>query len=174
VNAVTMAFLVIGGVSVAVLVLALVAGGAVHFMHVHGAGPRGLPSIAGFVGAFGFVGAIGSELAPGGLRLPVALAAGIIAALPTAFFAGKLASAAMNMHTDATPTQQDVVGTTGIVVTPVPVGGYGEVRVAMAGHQMKFNAKADQPLPVGTHIMVVEAPTASSVFVEPTTPIIPG
>jgi membrane protein implicated in regulation of membrane protease activity len=77
----------------------------------------------------------------------------------------------MNMSTDATLTSHDLIGTVGVVITPVPVGGYGEVRLSVAGQQIKFNARSDQPLALGTRVFVIEVPTPTSVLVEPTPPV---
>lgn len=78
----------------------------------------------------------------------------------------------MDMPTDATPTQADVIGSLGVVIREVPEGGYGEVRVRLAGQFMKFHARADQALPMGAEILVVEAPSTTSVVVEPTTSLL--
>ncbi len=181
-------FLAIGGFALLLLVLSLIGGhlhlghphlgdvhfhtghGHVHFGHPDGGTELSLPVIAGFLGAFGFGGAIAATLAGGhgALALMVALVVGVLAAVPTAFLAGKLVHAAMNMATDATLSSQDLVGTTGVVVTPVPAGGYGEVRLAVAGQQIKFNARAAQPLALGTQVFVIEVPSPTSVLVEPT------
>ena len=91
-----------------------------------------------------------------------------MAAVPTAFLAGKLVNAAMNMATDGTLTSSDLLGMSGVVITPVPVGGYGEVRLAVAGQQIKFNARANEPLALGTRVFVIEVPSPTSVLVEPT------
>src|SRR6266540_3316332 len=94
---VTMTFLIIGGLGLAVL------------------------AVAGFVGAFGFTGSIAGYLAPGGTttRVIVACAAGMVAALPTGWLAMRLSRLAMHMRTDATPTRADLVGTLGVVGTRV-------------------------------------------------------
>ena len=49
----------------------------------------------------------------------------------------------------------------------MPERGYGEVRLAIAGQEIKFNARADQPLARGTRIFVIEVPSPTSVLVEP-------
>ena len=166
---VTMAFLVIGGIGLAVLVLSLLIGDLLQVGHADAGGPFSLPSVAGFVGAFGFAGAIAAEIIPGrGLDLPVALAAGLVAAVPTAWLAGRLTRAAMRMRTDPTPTRADLVGTLGVVVTPIPADGYGEVRVTLAGQPLKLYAKADHPVPYGARIFVIAAPSSTSVVVEET------
>src|SRR5262245_56621533 len=151
-DSVTTVFLVVGGIGVAVLAISLLVGDLVHFGHPDADGPFSLPAVAGFIGAFGFVGAIAGYLAPGGtgFRAVVVAVDGVIAAVPTAWLAIRLSRAAMNMRTDASPTTADLVGTLGVVVTPIPASGYGEVRVLLAGQPVKLNAKADSPLPLGT------------------------
>jgi membrane protein implicated in regulation of membrane protease activity len=148
--------------------------GHVHLGHGHVGDPDGgaelsLPVIAGFLGAFGFAGAVGATLSGGHGLLAVAVGsvAGLLAAVPTAFLAGKLVHAAMNMATDATLSSADLVGASGVVVTPVPEDGYGEVRLAVAGSQIKFHARAAQPLPLGAQVFVIEVPSPTSVLVEP-------
>jgi membrane protein implicated in regulation of membrane protease activity len=166
-------FLVIGGVGVAVLTLGLLGTEILHVGHPDVDGPVSLEAVAGFVGAFGFGGAIASELLGARTPGPVAAAAGVgaIAALPTAWLALRLSRAARNMRTDATPTRQDLVGALGVVVTPIPTAGYGEVRVRIGGQPVKFNARADRPLPLGAQIFVIEAPSDTSVVVEETSQI---
>lgn len=166
---VTTTFLIIGAVGVAVLAISLVVGDLLHFGHPDVDGPFSVPAVAGFTGAFGFAGAIGAGL---GASAPTAVLAaivtGMVAAIPTAWFAIKLSRAANAMRTDATPTREDLVGTLGVVVTPIPASGYGEVVVRLGGQPVKVNARAGQPIPIGTHVFVVEAPSSTSVIVEET------
>jgi membrane protein implicated in regulation of membrane protease activity len=188
-SAVVAVFLGIGGLALLLLILAL-AGGHLHVGHVHighlhvghlhvGHPPAGqahgtelsLPVLAGFLGAFGFGGAIAASLLPGRGALLAAVLVGLLAAVPAGWLAGRLVNAAINMPTDGTLTSGDLIGAVGVVITPVPDGGYGEVRLAIAGQQMKFNARADQPLALGTRIFVIGVPSPTSVLVEPTSPV---
>lgn len=189
-------FLIIGGFALLLLLLSLVGGGHLHLGHFHvghlhlghlhvghlhlghpdtghGGAELSVPVIAGFLGAFGFGGAIVESLLPGrgGTGLFIAIVIGLLAAVPTGWLAGRLVNAAMNMSTDATLTSGDLVGALGVVITPVPDGGYGEVRLAIAGQQIKFNARADRPLALGTRVFVIEVRTPTSVLVEPTPPV---
>jgi len=187
-SGIVVTFLALGGFALLLLVLSLIGGSHLHLGHLHfgqlhlghlhvghvqaghhGGGELSLPVISGFLGAFGFAGAIAATLAGGhgGVALGAAVLVGLLAAVPTAFLAGKLVNAAMNMATDATLTSADLVGATGVVITPVPDRGYGEVRLAIAGQEIKFNARADQPLARGTRIFVIEVPSPTSVLVEP-------
>jgi membrane protein implicated in regulation of membrane protease activity len=172
VNGATLVFLVIGGLGVLVLAVALFGGEFLHFGHVDlDSGLWSTEALAGFVGAFGFAGAIANELL-GGHGTAAAFGGatvGALAAVPTAYLAVRLSRAARNMHTDATPTRTDLVGTLGVVVTPIPRQGYGEVRVRLGGQPVKLNARADRSLPMGAHVFVVEAPSETSVVVEETT-----
>jgi membrane protein implicated in regulation of membrane protease activity len=168
-GAATMVFLVIGGLGAVVLTLSLLGGELLHFGQFDLPDLFSLEAIAGFLGALGFGGAIASELldarTPG--QVAVATAVGALAALPTAYLAMRLSRAARNMRTDATPTRADLVGTLGVVVTSIPATGYGEVRVRLGGQPIKLYAKADRPVPAGAQIFVIEAPSETSVVVEP-------
>src|SRR5690606_17793815 len=141
-NAATVTFLLIGGTGLVLLIASLFLG---DLDADADAGPFSLPSVAGFVGAFGLGGAI-----------------------PAAIGTVALARAASRMRTDATPTRMDVVGRLGVVVTPIPAEGYGEVRITLGGQPVKLNAKSDKPIPLGAHVFVIEAPTETSVVVEET------
>jgi membrane protein implicated in regulation of membrane protease activity len=181
---VTTMFLIVGGLGLFMLAGSLFHGGHVHFGHVHFHLPGrlhlghaghpaadtafSLPSIAGFIGAFGFAGAITTQLLhPQSAAIPSLI--GVAAAFPTAFLAARLTRAAMEMRTDATPTQSDVIGSLGVVIRSIPEQGYGEVRVSFAGQLMKFHARAAESLPAGTQILVVDAPSSTSVVVESAT-----
>lgn len=170
VSVVTLAFLVIGGVGVLVLAATLIFGEVFGLGHPDAFGPWSLEVIAGFIGAFGFVGAIANELLPGGTPVSglVAAVVGVVAAVPTGYLAWRLSRAARDMRTDATPTRADLVGTLGVVVTPIPAQGYGEVRVRLRGEPVKLNARADRPIAFGANIFVVEATSDTSVVVEET------
>jgi membrane protein implicated in regulation of membrane protease activity len=194
-DAVTITFLAIGCFSLLLLVLSLVGGhahlGHLHLGHLHvghlhvghlhvgthagTAGDSGgieltLPAIAGFLGAFGFGGAIAASLfdGHGAGTVLLALFVGLVLALPAAWAGGRLMRAAMDMNTDGTLQSSDLVGATGVVISPVPADGYGAVRLAVAGQQIRFNARSDEPLALGTRVLVIEVPTSTSVLVEPT------
>lgn len=173
VDTATLTFLVVGGAGVALLALGLLGSELLAAVHAGADAVVPLEAVAGFVGAFGFAGAAAAALTgpatPG--RWAVCAGAGVVAAVPAAVFAVRLSRAARDMPTDATPTRADLVGALGVVVTPVPAGGYGEVRVRLAGQPVKVYARADAPLPAGAAVFVVEAPTDTSVVVERTVPL---
>jgi membrane-bound ClpP family serine protease len=169
----TLVFLVIGGLGVLVLAIGLFGAELLSFGHPDIDGPISVEAIAGFTGAFGFVGAIANELLDARTAGSVAIAAigGVVAAVPTAYLTVKLSRAARDMRTDATPTRADLIGTLGVVVTPIPGGGYGEVRVRVGGQPVKLNARSAAPVPLGAQIFVIEAPSDTSVVVEQTSTV---
>lgn len=164
---VTVTFLVIGGLGVAMLALALFGGDLLPLGDADG--PLSMPSIGGFVGAFGFAGAIVAALTGGGLASVLfGLIAGIAVAIPAALGTMALARSAERMRTDATPTRADMVGRLGVIVTPIPPQGYGEVRISIGGQPVKLNARSDRAIALGARVFVVDAPSETSVVVEET------
>ncbi|WP_203712154.1 NfeD family protein [Asanoa siamensis] len=163
----------IGGAGALLLAVSLISDGFLHFVHVDLPEFFSVEAVAGFVGAFGFAGAITSEAvgASGAGAVVAAAGVGVLAALPTAYLAVRLSRAARDMHTDVTPTRADLVGTIGVVVTPIGTAGYGEVRVRLHGQPVKLYAKSDRPLPAGAEIFVIEASSETSVVVEPVHPV---
>jgi len=163
----TWIFLIIGGAGVAVLALALF-GTELDLGGQDVDGPITLEAVAAFAGVLGFGGAIANELIGGRTVVQIAAAGGLgsLAALPAGWLAARFSRAVRNMPTDTTPTRSDLVGAIGVVVTPIPSNGYGEVRVQLAGQPVKLNARADRPIASGTQIFVVEALSETSVHVE--------
>lgn len=166
---VTLTFLIIGAVGAAILFLALVVGDILHFASPDIDGPFSLPAIAAFIGGMGFVGAIPAALIPEAagspLRATISALVGLAGAVPLALLAAKLTSGLSNMKTDPTLTEADLSGALGVVITPIPDSGYGEVRVRVHGTDRKYAARAASPLGTGTNIFVVNALSASSVEV---------
>ncbi|MBF9130040.1 hypothetical protein I0C86_14115 [Plantactinospora sp. S1510] len=164
----TLIFLIIGASGVALLLLALLGTELAHIGNPDIDGPVSLEAIAGFAAVLGFGGAIACELLDARSFGQLAAAGGIgaLAAVPAGWLATRLSRAARNMHTDATPTRNDLVGSLGVVVSPIPNGGYGEVRVRVGGQPVKLNAKAERPIAIGAQIFVVEALSETSVLVE--------
>lgn len=163
-DAATVLFLVLGGLGVLLLALSLV---GVELFHLDSLVP--VEAVAAGLGMFGFVAAGASvALADGGA--PAVLGAGAIgaaAAVPAGWLALRLSRAVQRMRTDATPRRADLPGSIGVVVTPIPAQGYGEIRVTLGGQPVKLNARAAGPLPLGAQVFVIEAPSETSVFVEP-------
>ena len=172
-DATALAFLAVGGVGVLVLVLALVGGEIGHLGHPDADGPFSLPAIAAFVGGVGFGGAAASALLPdlpGVVTVLLCLVVGVVVALPLAAGAVKLASGLRDMPTAPTLTEGDLLGSQGVVVSAVPAGGFGEVRLSLGGQQLKYAARSEVALPTGTPVYVVDTPSPTSVEVVSTAP----
>jgi membrane protein implicated in regulation of membrane protease activity len=163
----TLVFLVIGGVGLAVLALGLIGGQLLGLLDVGIDATVSTETVAGFLGVFGFGSAVVSTVVqartPGELALSAAV--GLAAAVPATFLVARLSRAARDMPTDDTPSRSDLLGSLGVVVSPIPAAGYGEVRVRLGGHVFKLNARADQPIASGVQILVVEVPTDTSAVV---------
>jgi membrane protein implicated in regulation of membrane protease activity len=164
--------LVVGALGLGVLVLALLAGEIGDLGDVDG--PFSVPALAALVGGVGFGGAGAAALLPDGLpdvgRALLALAAGLVLAVPLAWVAVRLARGLRDMPTATTLTRHHLVGTQGVVVSDVPSPGYGEVRLVVAGQQLKYAARSDTPLRAGTPVYVVEALSETAVQVVSTAP----
>jgi membrane-bound ClpP family serine protease len=165
----TVLFLVIGGLGVLLLALSLL---GVELFDLDGFVP--LEAVAAGMATFGFAAAIASSSLDA-RTAPALLGAaglGVLAAVPAGWLALRLARAAERMRTDATPARDDLLGMLGVVVTPIPTQGYGEVRITLGGQPVKLNASADGPIQLGTQVFVISAPSETSVFVEriPLTP----
>jgi membrane-bound ClpP family serine protease len=159
----TVVFLIIGGLGVLILAIGLL---GLDFLDFDG--PVSVEAVAAMLGAFGFAAAVASATLDARTPLPLLAAGGVglAVAVPAGWFALRLANAARRMSTDATPVRDDLIGLIGTVVTPVPVNGYGEVRVMLGGQPVKLNASAAAGIPTGAQVFVITAPSETSVFVE--------
>jgi membrane protein implicated in regulation of membrane protease activity len=126
-----------------------------------GSGLFSAPVIGGFLAAFGF----GAALAMAALGTALAAAVGIGAGVLIGGAAGLLTRSLLRMPTDATPRTSDLVGKTGVVLTPVSESSFGQVRVSHHGQQLQLSARSDKVLPAGTRIVVVEVTSPTAVVV---------
>ena len=166
-------FLVVGALGLSVLLLSLVVG-EVGDLAGDADGPFSVPALAALLGGVGFGGAAAASLLPDGLpdagRALLALVAGLVLAVPLAWAVVRLSRGLRDMPTAETLTRHHLVGTQGVVVSDVPTPGYGEVRLVVAGQQLKFAARSDSPLRAGTPVYVVEALSETAVHVVSTAP----
>ena len=171
----TTVFLIIGGIGVAVLAASLIFGELFELVDIEADGPFSVAALSTFAGVFGFAAAATTAVLPdlGSLTLLIAVLVGIVAAVPAAWLAARLIRAAMNMRTDPTLNRDHLIGATGVVLTRIPENGFGEVQLRVAGQLMKFNARANRPLPEGTEVFVISAPSDTSVVVEPSDAMLP-
>lgn len=164
------AFLVIGAVGLAIIVLSLVVGGVLDglfglFDVDIGGGVFSAPVIGSFLAAFGFGAALIMFATDGNATI------GALGGLASGGVIGAIAlvmmRTLMDMPTDETVTTQGLEGTAGIVITPIPADGYGEVTIRHHGEQRKYNARAAHALPVGAQVQVSAVLSASAVLVAP-------
>lgn len=118
--------------------------------------------VGGFVSALGFGGAAALSLGAPDL---VALAVGLVAGAAFGFLGASLTRLIRGGGTDAVPAAEDLVGQEGVIVSEIPVDGFGTVRLRLGGHTLTFNARADLPLEAGSgvHVTSVLSPTAVAV-----------
>ena len=167
---------VAGLAGLAVLLLSLFLGelGELGIGHVDVDGWFSVPAAAALLGGVGFGGAAATSALPAdlsdGVTVLLALAVGLAVAVPLAWGAVRLSRALEHMPTQETLTREHLVGALGVVVSAVPSAGFGEVRLALAGQQLKFWARSDVPLPAGTPVYVVEALSETAVQVVSTAP----
>ncbi|EXG82693.1 hypothetical protein [Cryptosporangium arvum] len=164
----TAVYVLIGACGAGLLLLGLVGAGLLGLVSTGVGGASG-PTVAAFVGMFGFAAAGASLLldARGPGAVAAAGAIGVAAAGPTAALVIRASRWARDIPTDPTPGRADLVGAIGVVVTPIAPPGYGEVRVRVGGQPVKLHARADEALPLGADVFVVEATSHASVVVEP-------
>ncbi|SDF60562.1 hypothetical protein SAMN05660485_03734 [Blastococcus fimeti] len=166
-------FLVIGAIGLVVLLLSLFVG-EFDLGLGDADGPFSVPALAALLGGIGFGGAAATSLLPQDLPDAVAAllasAVGLVVAVPLAWGAVRLSGALTDMPTEPTLTRHHLVGAQGVVVSAVPSPGFGEVRLTLAGQQLKYSARSDVPLPTGTPVYVVEAISETAVEVVSTAP----
>lgn len=169
----TVAFLAVGSLGIVVLLLSMVVGEIGEFGG-DADGPFSVPAIAALLGGVGFGGAAATGLLPAtlpsGLSALLSALAGLVVAVPLAWGAVRLSRALRDMPTQETLTRHHLAGSQGVVVSAVPAGGFGEVRLALAGQPLKFAARSDVALPAGTPVYVVEALSETAVHVVSTAP----
>ena len=161
-NAGTWLFLIIGAVGVLIAAVAVLGGDLFDL----GDGFVNTEVIAALIGGFGFGAAAANEIVGDKAGLATVLLLGLAIGGLIAYLAWLASSRLRNMPTDATPNRDHLAGNLGVVVTPVPAEGFGEVLVRIGGQPMKLSARASRPLAFGSKIIVLEALSDTSVIVE--------
>jgi len=129
-----------------------------------GGGWLSAPAIGGFLAAFGFAAALAEPSLGTGAAAGVGTGAGIVVGAGVA----ALTRALLRMRTDPTPRTADLVGRVGEVLLPVGPARLGRVRVTHLGQQLQLSARADEAIPVGRQVVVVEVLSPTAVIVTPT------
>ncbi len=123
------------------------------------------PVLGAFLAAFGLFGWTSTEA----FDAPTVLAviAGVGGGVAMGYGAFRLTKALMHSPTDATPTTKALVGREGRVVTGASPGQLGEILVTMGGQPVKLSAVSDAELMRGLAVVVIDAPSATKVIVQP-------
>ena len=163
------AYIVIGAVGLAVVLVSLVLGDLLEgvfdaFGFDFGGGIFSAPVLGSFLAAFGFGAALIMFATGAGASL------GALGGLGSGVVVGGIALALMRglmrMPTDETVTTAGLAGSSGTVITRIPEDGYGEVVVRHHGKQHKYYARGDEPLAAGTPVEVTSVLSASAVMVK--------
>lgn len=158
-------FVVIGVIGIVVVLLSILLGDIVDGLFdldFLGGDLFSLASIAAFLGAFGFGGVISLAIVDvTWIAVAIGLVAGILAAWGAASFTGWL----KRSETQSTFFSMSMVGSSARVITDIPAGGFGEVRVLGTGQSRKRAARSDVPILAGTEVWIsaIVSPTAVEV-----------
>lgn len=158
------AFLVIGGVGILLLLVSLVAGDVLDGALDFGGDLVSGTALAGFLGAFGFAGALAFDASR---SVTVGIVVGLLVGVVAGLVVGWASSRLRRGGDEGTVRTADLPGREGAVVSAIPEGGLGEVSIVVAGHITKLNARAATALSPGTPIRVTAVLSATSVMVEP-------
>jgi membrane protein implicated in regulation of membrane protease activity len=157
------AFLVIGGIGVVLLLVSLVLGDLLEgvFGGLGGDLLSGA-ALSGFVGAFGFTAALAYDASG---STGIAVVAGIVGGVLIGALAGWLSLKLREGGDESTVRTSELTGRVATVTNDVPVDGYGEVSLVVAGHRTKLNAKSVAPLPMGTSVTITDVLSPTAVMV---------
>ncbi|MCY7400826.1 MAG: NfeD family protein [Nocardioides sp.] len=164
------AFMVVGVVGLALLLVSLVVGdlfdGALDAL----AGDAFSSAVIGaFIAATGF----GAAAVQGAVGTAIALPIGLVTGAAFAWFAWWLTRLLRDGSSDATLTTDDTIGRDGRVITQIPADGLGVVEILVGGHTVRLNARAEQSIEPGTPVHVTSVLTPTSVTVAPMWPELP-
>ncbi len=162
------AFIVIGTVGLAIVLITLLVGEVVDgifgaFDADAGGGIFSAPVIGSFLAAFGYGAAL--IMFTTGVGATAGALGGLGSGAVVGGFALLMMRSLMNMPTDETVTTRGLEGVRAVVITPIPESGYGEVTIRHHGEQRKYNAQAREYLPVGEQVEVTAVLSASAVIV---------
>jgi membrane-bound ClpP family serine protease len=161
------ALLIIGAVGVGLLLISLLFGdlldGVFEGFDIDTGGLLSTEVIGAFLGAFGFGGALLRNATT--LSWTLSIGGGVVAGLVVGAIAFMIVRLVVDMPTDATPRSADLAGKIGRVVTRIPPDGLGEITVLHAGHRVKMNARAHEPIAYGTDVVIIDVLSPTAVLV---------
>lgn len=158
-------FLTMGVIGLLVLLLSILLGDVidgVFDLDMLGGDLFSVAGIAAFLGAFGFGGVISLAI----LNVTwVAAVVGLVAGVFAAWGATALTRWLKRSEEHSTFKSHSMVGATARVITDIPAGGFGEVRILGSGQSRKRAARSDVPIQAGTEVWVsaIVSPTAVEV-----------
>jgi hypothetical protein len=163
------AFLIVGGAGLAVILMSLILGevveGLFDAIELDAGGIISGPALGAFLAAFGFGGALTLRATGGGVAAGVL--GGAAAGVVVGGLAGLITRSVMRMPTDRTFRSDDLIGVVGTVITRIPQDGLGEITLTHVGHLTKLNARSSQSVQAGRQVVVTAVLSSSAVFVEP-------
>lgn len=161
------ALLIIGAVGVGLLLISLLLGdlldGVFEGFDIDTGGVLSTEVVGAFLGAFGFGGALLRQATTVGW--PLAIGGGAVAGVVVGAIALMIVRMVVDMPTDETPRSADLAGKIGRVITRIPVDGLGEITVLHAGHHVKMNARANEPIASGADVVIIDVLSTTSVLV---------
>lgn len=158
-------FLTIGIIGIVVVLAALLLGDIIEGLinvDAFGGDLFSLAGIAAFVGAFGFGGYISMSFVE---NTWLAAIVGAIAGGLAFWGATSFTRWLKRSESSASFKSDRLIGSNAKVITDIPAGGYGEVRVYGSGGSRKRSARALTAIPSGTEVWVsgIVSPTAVEV-----------
>lgn len=162
-------FLVVGGLGIALLLVSLIVGDVLGDLDLGmlDSDLFSTAAVAGFLGAFGFAGAATLSVTTVPLlAILVGLAAGVL----FAWGAVRLSRFLKQGERSDAFNVAHVVGSEAMVITDIPEGGYGEIKLNIRGHVTKLNARATFPIAAGTTVWISGVVSPTAVEVSPTIP----
>ena len=158
------AFIVIGGVGLALLLLSMVAGEFLDgmFEAIESDLFSGT-AIGAFLAAFGSVGLLVVQ----SLGTAAAIVAGLIGGLLIGGGVIAVTRALRKGGDEDTVRTSSLAGAHGAVITDIPADGFGQVSVTVAGHITRLSARAAHPLTAGTRVTVTDVLSSTAVHVAP-------
>ena len=161
-------FVTIGVVGLLIVLLSIVLGDVIDGifdLDMLGGDLFSIAGLAAFMGAFGFGGVISLALIDvTWIAVVVGLVAGVLAAWGATSFTRWL------KRSEATSTfkSHTMVGSTARVITDIPAGGFGEVRIFGSGQSRKRAARSATPILAGTEVWISGIVSPTAVEVTPT------
>lgn len=158
-------FVVIGVIGIVVVLASILLGDVVDGLFdldMLGGDLFSLAGVAAFLGAFGFGGVISLAL----LNVTwIAVVVGFVAGILASWGAASFTRWLKRSEAHSTFKSRSMVGSTARVITDIPAGGFGEVRVLGSGQSRKRAARSDLPISAGTEVWIsaIVSPTAVEV-----------